>query len=181
MLFDRHRFLWDLIPALDTSVPSQSCWMFLRRRLSTWRGRLFKHGKMRINDHSPFAWWNPYGKKVWDWKSGGRTQMEKKWKVLEDIFSHCWVPWYWIWSDDTWMQLVFENCNAVYHLQHEKKVFPPESGGIVLNRDLCVCSATISCRYWLACMAAIIIHRWTSFFQLFVSRADICHQRHQRC
>ena len=51
-------------------APFESWRMFSRRRLPTCCGRLFRHSKMRINDLSPFAWWNPYGKKVSDWKSG---------------------------------------------------------------------------------------------------------------
>ena len=65
-------------------APFESWRMFSRRRLPTCCGRLFKHRKMRINDLSPFAWWNPYGKKVSDWKSGDTHS--RRWKVLWDIY-----------------------------------------------------------------------------------------------
>ena len=190
MLFER--FLWDFILGLDTAVPFESCWMFfgkasfhlivpfssvfskvvewmfLRRRLSTWRGRLFKEGKMRINDHSPFGWWSPYGKKVSDWKSGRGTQMEKKWKVLGDI-SHRVPWWYWIWFDDTWMQLLsFENC-SLWSWVESVRVKRGEGGEMVLSRDLCVCrlQRSVTVIGWLAWLPSSFTSQLVSFHCLF--------------
>ena len=101
--------------------------MFLRRRLSTWRGRLFKHGKMRINDHSPFAWWNPYGKKVSDWKSGGRPdtngeEMKSFWGYFPpNQAAEFGDTEFDLMTLGCSKQPVFENCNAVYDLESVKR------------------------------------------------------------